>query len=134
MWTVAAVLVLFGAALLLLALIMLLRAGEPWDLNGLVLDGGRVVLFALAMALLGAAALLCVAGLIRARRWARPLALLFWVLGPAIVLTFDRASSAPRFPVLAYTGTRMLLPLALTAALLYLLPSARDYFRDQPDR
>jgi hypothetical protein len=103
-----------------------------WDVKGLRLTGGVLVLFSLAVAWVGLIALGAAVALWHGRSAGRFLALGFWAGAGLLALATDRSVAGPGEPLRIYLVQMMLAPGSVTALLLWGLPSLRRFFHHPP--
>jgi hypothetical protein len=131
---IAVVLVYAAVGVLILLLAAVVGGGViTWDVKGFYLTGWRLALFSLALASIGAIALLTARLLWRGAPPGRPLAIGFWFYGGAVGLITDRSVAGPGEPLRAYLVDMGLAPAALAAVMLYAIPGVRRFFAS-PDR
>lgn len=83
------------------------------------------------MGAVGAIVLAAACGLWRGHEWGRQLAVCFWIAAGLLALVTDRSVSGPGEPWHTYLINLMLIPGAITAALLHGIGSVRMYFRSR---
>jgi hypothetical protein len=126
-WLVTGIAIVIGALLVLMAGVV---GGQviTWDVKGRVLTGFDLALFSVAVGAVGVCAWLAAYGLWRGRAWGRLLAIGFWIAAGGLGLITDRSVPGPGEPTRTYLVHMMLIPGALTALLLFGVPSVRRFF------
>jgi hypothetical protein len=125
---VAALLGIFAVLDIVLA-VQLATGQVVWDVKGYVLRGGELALFTSAVAAVGLVGTTSAAGIWMGRDWGRWGALVFWLMVGLVSVTTDRSVAGPGEPLHVYFVYMMLLPGAITGALLWLVPPSRRFFR-----